>query len=104
MEVDAWLAARIEKLRQEAEERRTRHWVAAGRALAALRSRGESVGSIADQAGISQAKVREYLNAAGGEQAPHTLKPTKSPAPSKPRAAEPGPASSGHDPVAEVGG
>jgi hypothetical protein len=78
-EVDAWLSARIDKLRQEADERRRRHRVAAAKALAALRSRGESVESIAGQAGVTSAKVREYLKLAttdgagkeaGGEQEP----------------------------------
>jgi hypothetical protein len=71
-EIDAWLAARIEKLRQEADERRRRHRVAAGKALAALRSRGESVASIAEQAGISVPKVREYLKLAATDEATET--------------------------------
>ncbi|HUH68495.1 MAG TPA: hypothetical protein VLZ05_06190 [Mycobacterium sp.] len=63
-EVGEWLAARIAKAQQDAEERRRRFEVAAGRALLALRSRGETVGSIAEQASITQAKVREFLKLA----------------------------------------
>jgi uncharacterized protein YdaU (DUF1376 family) len=63
-EVDGWLEDRIDKARREAELRRRRHEVAAGRALAAVRSRGEAVESIAGQLGISQAKVREYVRLA----------------------------------------
>jgi len=68
-EVDAWLAARIDKARQEADARRRRHRVAAGKALAAMRSRGESVVSIAGQAGISAPKVRDYLQLAATDEA-----------------------------------
>lgn len=63
-EVDGWLEERIDRARREAESRRRRHEVAAGRALAAVRSRGEPVESIAAQLGISQAKVREYVRLA----------------------------------------
>lgn len=67
-EVDGWLEARIDKARREAELRRRRHEVAAGRALAAVRSRGEPIESIANQVGISQARVREYVKL--GEELP----------------------------------
>ena len=63
-EVDQWLAARMEKLRAEAEQRRQRHRVAAGNALQAMRLRGETVPGIAAQAGLSQTRVREYLKMA----------------------------------------
>lgn len=63
-EVDGWLEGRVDKVRREAELRRRRHEAAAGRALAAVRSRGEPVESIAAQLGITQAKVRDYVRLA----------------------------------------
>lgn len=63
-EVDEWLAARVQKAQAEAEERRMRHRLAAGKSLQAMRFRGETIASIALQAGVSQAKVREYLQLA----------------------------------------
>jgi hypothetical protein len=60
-EVDPWLAARIEKVQAEAERKRERHRVAAGNALQRMRLRGETVTSIAAQAGLSVSRVREYL-------------------------------------------
>ena len=71
-EVDAWLDARIQKLRQQADARQHRHRVAAGKALAVLRSRGESVASLAEQAGITAPKVREYLKLAATDEATET--------------------------------
>lgn len=92
-EVDSWRLAQIEKVRREADERRRKHRVAAGKALAALRSRGEPVESIAYQAGIAVPKVREYLKladeAADGEQereASGAPKPAKAAGRSKPLA------------------
>lgn len=63
-DVDAWLAERIEKAKEVAEARRNSHLVAAGKALQAMRFRGETVTGIAAQAGITPAKVREYLKLA----------------------------------------
>jgi len=63
-EVDSWLAARIEKVKAEAERKRERHRVAAGNALQRMRLRGETVTSIAAQAGLSVSRVREYLRSA----------------------------------------
>ena len=63
-EVDEWLAARIEKLKAEAERRRHRYRVAAGKALQTMRLRGESVTTIAAQTGLSLGRVREYLRVA----------------------------------------
>jgi hypothetical protein len=88
-EVDNWLAARIERAQQEAEDRRTRHRVAAGRELATMRKRGESVADIAEQAGISQAKVREYLKAAEDADTDQTASPAK--AVGRPKASAPEP-------------
>ena len=66
-DVEAWLDTRIQKVRQEAGERRRRHEVAAGKLLAVVCSRGESVQSVAELLGITQAKVREYLKLAEAE-------------------------------------
>lgn len=63
-EVDTWLATRIEKLNTEAEHRRQGHRVAAGKALHAMRLRGETVTAIATQTGLSLSRVREFLRAA----------------------------------------
>jgi hypothetical protein len=60
-EVDDWLAARIEKLKREAQRRRHGHRVAAGKALHAMRLRGESITAIAAQTGLSLSRVREFL-------------------------------------------
>ncbi|HUH72115.1 MAG TPA: hypothetical protein VLZ05_26585 [Mycobacterium sp.] len=63
-EVDGWLAARIEKVKAEAVRRRDGHRVAAGKALHAMRLRGESVTAIAAQTGLPVGRVREYLRVA----------------------------------------
>ncbi|MBS9535580.1 hypothetical protein KIH27_18500 [Mycobacterium sp. M1] len=65
--VDDWLAKKIAEATQSAENRRLRHLVAAGRALHAMRARGESVASVATSAGITQSRARELLKLAGGE-------------------------------------
>lgn len=63
-EVDAWLTGRIEKLKAEGERRRQTHRVAAGKALQAMRLRGESVSAIAAQTGMSLGRVREFMRVA----------------------------------------
>jgi hypothetical protein len=65
-EVDEWLAKRIEKAKAEAEQRRQRFRLAAGKALHAMRLRGESVASIAAQTGIAQGRVREFVKIGAG--------------------------------------
>lgn len=62
--VDEWESERVAKVREEAERRRARHRVGAGRALQAMRFRGEALAAIAEQAGVSVAVVRGYLQAA----------------------------------------
>ncbi len=71
-EIDEWLTTRIEKLKAEADRRRHGHQVAAGKALHAMRLRGESVSAIAAQTGLSLGRVREYLRAAA-DTAPDAL-------------------------------
>ncbi|MCP9276798.1 hypothetical protein [Mycolicibacterium arenosum] len=63
-EVDAWLAAKTTALNAEAERRRDSHRLAAGRALQRMRLRGETVPAIADAAGVSIGRVREFLKTA----------------------------------------
>jgi hypothetical protein len=62
--VDEWEHARVEKLHHEAERKRDKHRANAGRALQAMRFRGESIASIAEQAGVSVAVVRGFLQTA----------------------------------------
>lgn len=59
--VDEWLDAQIEKVREQAAARRLKFRGEAGKALQAMRFRGETVSGIAAQAGITPARVREYL-------------------------------------------
>lgn len=63
-EVDAWLDRRIENLKTQAVSRRAKHRLAAGKALQAMRLRGESVTSIAAQTGLSVSAVRDFLRLA----------------------------------------
>ncbi len=60
-QVDERVAERIEKVKAEGEERRQRHRVAAGKALHAMRMRGEAVAAIARQTGLSQGQVRDLV-------------------------------------------
>jgi hypothetical protein len=66
-EVDGWERTRLEGVREEAERRRVGHRVRAGKALQALRFRGESLAAIAEQAGVSAAVIRSYLRAAAAD-------------------------------------
>ena len=66
-EVDGWERTRLEVVREEAERRRVRHRVSAGKALQAMRFRGESLAAIAEQAGVSAAVIRSYLRAAAAD-------------------------------------
>lgn len=75
-EVDEWLAARIEKLKAEAERRRHRYRVAAGKALHTMRLRGESVTTIAAQTGLSLGRVREYLRVAADAETDTQVEPS----------------------------
>jgi hypothetical protein len=63
-EVDDWLAGRMQKLKADAERRRQAHRVAAGKALQAMRLRGETLTAIAAQTGLSLSRVREFLRIA----------------------------------------
>lgn len=60
-EVDAWLADRIEKLKGEADRKRQTHRTAAGKALQAMRLRGETMAGISAATGLGVSRLREYL-------------------------------------------
>ncbi len=60
-EVDAWYAGRVEKLKEEAERRRHAHRAAAGKALHAMRLRGETIASISSTTSLSVSRLRELL-------------------------------------------
>lgn len=60
-EVDAWYATRVEKLKDEAERRRLAHRSAAGKALHAMRLRGETMPSISSSTGLSVSRLRELM-------------------------------------------
>ena len=62
--VDGWLKARQQVLRADAERRRREQRVVCGRALAAMRDRGESVREIARMADVSEKQVRDLMREA----------------------------------------
>lgn len=62
--VDGWLEARQQVLRADAERRRGAQRVVCGRALAALRDRGESLREIARMADVSEKQARELIREA----------------------------------------
>jgi len=66
-DVDEWERGRLKRLRADAEVRRQKHRVNAGRALQAMRLRGESIASIAPQTGVSTVVVRGFLQAAASD-------------------------------------
>lgn len=70
--VDEWLESRIETVRQQADTRRLKFRVEAGKALQGMRFRGETVSGIAAQAGITPARVREYLKLVAADGAGET--------------------------------
>lgn len=67
-EVDSWLANRVEKLRGEADRKRQAHRAAAGKALQAMRLRGETLAGISAATGLSVSRLREYLKYASENQ------------------------------------
>jgi hypothetical protein len=60
-EVDDWFAGRVEKLKEEAERKRLSHRSAAGKALHAMRLRGETMASISTTTGLSVSRLRELM-------------------------------------------
>jgi hypothetical protein len=77
-EVDAWYAGRVEKLKEEAERKRLAHRSAAGKALHAMRLRGETMPSISSSAGLSISRLRELMKYASEERVEDTA-PTDGP-------------------------
>ena len=62
--VDEWLSERQQALREQAAQRRGQQRVQCGRALHAMRERGESVREIARMAGVTDKTVRELIREA----------------------------------------
>jgi hypothetical protein len=62
--VDEWLSERQQALREQAAQRRGEQRVLCGRALRAMRERGESVREIAGLAGVTEKTVRELIREA----------------------------------------
>lgn len=60
-EVDAWEAERIAAVAVEADRKRAEHHAVAAAAVARMRSRGESIKTIALLADLSEGHVRKYL-------------------------------------------
>ena len=63
--VDEWLAERQQVLCEQAAQRRGVLRVVGGRALRAMRDRGESVREIARMAGVAEKTARELIREAG---------------------------------------
>ena len=63
--VDEWLAERQQVLCEQAAQRRGVQRVVGGRALRAMRDRGESVREIARMAGVAEKTARELIREAG---------------------------------------
>lgn len=66
-EVDDWFGGRVEKLKEEAERKRLGHRSAAGKALHAMRLRGETMASISSATGLSVSRLRELMKFASGD-------------------------------------
>jgi hypothetical protein len=62
--VDEWLAGRQQVLRERAAQRRSEQRVQCGRALRAMRDRGESLREIARMAAVAEKAVRELIREA----------------------------------------
>jgi hypothetical protein len=65
--VDEWLAGRIEKVKAEAAAKRQGHRRAAGKALHAMRLRGETMASISALTGLSVSRLRELMKFASDD-------------------------------------
>ena len=77
-EVDDWYAGRVEKLKDEADRKRHAHRSAAGKALHAMRLRGETMASIGSTTGLSVSRLRELMKYASDDHtddAPSTERP-----------------------------
>lgn len=67
--VDDWFNERVAALKVQADERRAGQLPECGRALGAMKERGESVRDIARMAGIGEKAVRELIRSATAEDA-----------------------------------
>ncbi len=65
-EVDTWLEAQVARVTESADKRRDRHRVAIGKSLHAMRMRGESMRGIADQTGLTERQIRDFMQRTGG--------------------------------------
>ena len=74
--VDEWLAERRQALREQAAQRRGQQRVQCGRALHAMRERGESLREIARMAGVPDKTVRELIREAEAAAPPGAQLPT----------------------------
>ncbi|WP_141244933.1 hypothetical protein [Mycobacterium intracellulare] len=79
--VDDWLAARIEKVKGEAAGKRQAHRRAAGKALHAMRLRGETMASISGLTGLSVSRLRELMKSSAEDSAEGDVEPERPPAP-----------------------
>ena len=75
--VDEWLSERQQALRERAAQRRGEQRVLCGRALHAMRERGESVREIAGMAGVTEKTVRELIREAEAVASPGTAPQTE---------------------------
>jgi hypothetical protein len=97
--VDEWLAGRQQVLREQAAQRRAEQRVECGRALRAMRDRGETVREIARMAGAAEKTVREMINeadaipdaVAAAESAEQAGEPAPATVEAQPRLGEVGP-------------
>ncbi len=62
--IDEWLAERQQLLREQAAQRRAEQRVQCGRALRAMRDRGETLREIARMGGVAEKTVREMIKEA----------------------------------------
>ncbi|GAB4999702.1 hypothetical protein MAHJHV65_46750 [Mycobacterium avium subsp. hominissuis] len=79
--VDEWLAGRIEKVKGEAAAKRQGHRRAAGKALHAMRLRGETMSSISALTGLSVSRLRELMKFAAEDSAGGAVEPERPAAP-----------------------
>jgi|GEM_PF-4746487 hypothetical protein len=79
--VDDWLAGRIEKLKGEAAAKRQAHRRAAGKALHAMRLRGETMASISALTSFSVSRLRELMKSSAEDNADGAAEPERPAAP-----------------------
>ena len=75
--VDDWLAGRIEKVKSEAAVKRQAHRRAAGKALHAMRLRGETMASISALTGLSVSRLRELMKSSVEDSAGGAVEPER---------------------------